>query len=263
MINFAKEVIEASHHQPIVVDFWAPWCGPCRVLGPVIEALAEEQGDRWSLVKLNTEEQPDIAMEYGIRSIPNVKLFVNGVIKSEFAGALPRHQIMEWLDQNIPSPEREAWSQIKENLPSLNAKEARSTLREFLTKFPDHREARVQLARHLTFTKPAEAVAMVADVKIGQEGYDIADAIHTYTELLSLDHLANNDELTSMLVEAQEALARGDFREGLSKLIEVVSKDKDLHDQLPRRATIAVFQLLGKDHPETREFRRQFDMALY
>ena len=88
-MNFQAEVIEKSHKMPVVVDFWASWCGPCRVLGPTIEALAEEQSDRWALVKVNTEEEQALAAEYQIRSIPNVKMFHKGRVIAEFAGALP------------------------------------------------------------------------------------------------------------------------------------------------------------------------------
>ena len=101
-IDFQKDVIEASEHSPILVDFWAEWCGPCHMLSPTLEKLAEDAGEDWTLVKLNTELQPDIGMKYGIRSIPNVKMFYKGVIASEFVGAIPESEINHWLDQNLP-----------------------------------------------------------------------------------------------------------------------------------------------------------------
>lgn len=101
-IDFQKDVIEASEHSPILVDFWAEWCGPCHMLSPTLEKLAEEAGEDWVLVKVNTELQPDIAMEYSIRSIPNVKMFYKGEISSEFVGALPESDVVQYLDQNLP-----------------------------------------------------------------------------------------------------------------------------------------------------------------
>lgn len=101
-IDFQKDVIEASEHSPILVDFWAEWCGPCHMLSPTLEKLAEEAGDDWVLVKVNTELQPDIAMKYAIRSIPNVKMFYKGEISSEFVGALPESDVVQYLDQNLP-----------------------------------------------------------------------------------------------------------------------------------------------------------------
>ena len=101
-IDFQKDVIEASEHSPILVDFWAEWCGPCHMLSPTLEKLAEDAGEEWVLVKVNTELQPDIAMKYGIRSIPNVKMFYKGEISSEFVGAIPESEINQYLQQNLP-----------------------------------------------------------------------------------------------------------------------------------------------------------------
>jgi len=102
LIDFQSDVIEASKTTPVLVDFWAEWCGPCVQLSPTLEKLAEEAGDSWTLLKVNTESQPELAAEYGIRSIPNVKLFVNGEISGEFIGALPEEEIKRWLESNIP-----------------------------------------------------------------------------------------------------------------------------------------------------------------
>ena len=102
LIDFQSDVIEASKTTPVLVDFWAEWCGPCVQLSPTLEKLAEEAGDSWTLLKVNTESQPELAAEYGIRSIPNVKLFVNGEISGEFVGALPEEEIKRWLESNIP-----------------------------------------------------------------------------------------------------------------------------------------------------------------
>ena len=101
-IDFQKDVIEASEHSPVLVDFWAEWCGPCHMLSPTLEKLAEEAGEDWILVKVNTELQPDIAMKYSIRSIPNVKMFYKGKISSEFVGAIPESEINNYLDKNLP-----------------------------------------------------------------------------------------------------------------------------------------------------------------
>ena len=102
LIDFQSDVIEASKTAPVLVEFWAEWCGPCVQLSPTLEKLAKEAGDSWNLLKVNTESQPELAAEYGIRSIPNVKLFVNGEISGEFVGALPEEEIKRWLESNIP-----------------------------------------------------------------------------------------------------------------------------------------------------------------
>ncbi|MGB3544013.1 thioredoxin, partial [Rubrivirga sp.] len=105
--DFSTDVLDASRSRPVVVDFWAPWCGPCRALGPTLEKLDREAGDRWTLAKVNTDEHPELMQRYGVRGIPAVKLFVDGAVVGEFTGALPEAQVRQWLNQHIPSPARE------------------------------------------------------------------------------------------------------------------------------------------------------------
>ncbi|MCB1123351.1 MAG: thioredoxin [Verrucomicrobiae bacterium] len=101
--DFQKEVIARSREVPVVVDFWAPWCGPCRMLGPVIEKLASESGGRWDLVKVNTDHNPDIARQYQIRGIPNLKLFIDGRVVGEAVGAQPEPMLRQWIDRYLPT----------------------------------------------------------------------------------------------------------------------------------------------------------------
>ena len=111
--DFEKDVIEASHEGPVVVDFWAPWCGPCRILGPTLEKLADEQQDRWTLAKLNTDVYPQFARRYGVQGIPSVKLFRGGEVVDEFVGAMPEPMIRRWLDEALPGVEKGQASAVR------------------------------------------------------------------------------------------------------------------------------------------------------
>src|SRR5215218_2804378 len=102
--NFEALVIEGSKQVPVLVDFWAPWCAPCRALGPILEKLAAEYDGRFVLAKINSDENPALAARYGVRGIPNVKAFVAGEVIDEFSGALPESAVRQFIDNIIPSP---------------------------------------------------------------------------------------------------------------------------------------------------------------
>src|SRR6266540_3025081 len=111
--NFQEQVLDASKEQPVLVDFWAPWCGPCRQLGPILEKLADEDHAGFLLAKLNTDEDPATSARYNIRSIPAVMLFQDGEVKDEFIGALPEAQVRRWLENALPNETKERVQQAQ------------------------------------------------------------------------------------------------------------------------------------------------------
>lgn len=264
--DFQTDVIDASEENPVLVDFWAPWCGPCRQLSPVLESLAEEQGD-WTLVKVNVDENGAAAQEYGVRGIPAVKLFVDGEVAAEFTGAKPEHHIRTWLDEHLPSEEKSRIEKAKQVLSEGNREEAEHLLWPVLEEDPDHDEAQVLMARALVFKDPTRAEALadaaeVADPSLRQ----MCEGVQTLLRLFALadDPSSLPDaKVKETYLAGIEALSEQDFDTALEHFIEVVRTNRDYDDDGARKACIALFTLLGEQHPVTQEYRRTFDMALY
>jgi len=258
-MDFKNDVIDRSFEKPVVVDFWAPWCGPCRVLGPTIEQLAEEQSDRWELVKVNTEEEQALAAQYGIRSIPNVKMFYKGEVINEFAGALPRTQIERWLENTLPDGRKETLDLIIER---LDGDGALTELEAFVAQYPGMKDARIALASELVLSNADRAEALLEPIKLGDPLSDQAEAIRTIAEFMA-DEAEEGTTVGEVVAKAQEAMRSRAREKGIEHIIEATSLDKGYHKDLPRRTAIAFFQLWGPKHPLTKTYRRKFDMVLY
>jgi putative thioredoxin len=261
-MDFQKDILEKSYEKPVVVDFWAEWCGPCRMLGPVIEQLAEEQKERWELVKIDTEAHQEIARQYKVMSIPNVKMFYQGEVVAEFAGALPRHAIQEWLDEHIPDPGMIALDELIGSGKQVPDPELIEKLQHFLETEGDSKEVRLALARHLAFDEPEKAVGLVEDFKIGDPDFDEAEDIRQLAILFSAD-LSKGSTVGQLLEAARAAFQGKDPETGIQKIIEAASIDKNYQGDLPRKSAIAFFRLWGKEHELTKRYRRRFDMVLY
>lgn len=268
--SFQTDVLQASYEQPVLADFWAPWCGPCRTLGPVLEQLAQDPDASWTLAKVNTDEHSQLAQQYNVRGIPAVKLFVDGEVAAEFTGALPEHQIRRWLEEHLPTEDKEdkkALARAKELLEKGQRSEARGILETIVSEEAETDEAQTLLAGLVVFTEPDRAEALI-------EGTDVADpdllqtkeAVGTIARLLHLYQTPDEipgGEVQLTYVQAIEALTRQDFDAALERFIEVVRQDRSYDDDGARKACVALFTLLGREHPLTKKHRRTFDTSLY
>lgn len=265
--HFEEDVLRKSHKAPVVVDFWAPWCGPCRVLGPVLERLSDEADGAWTLAKVNTDANPEPSRRYGIRGIPAVKLFVDGEVVSEFTGALPEPAVRRWLDEALPNPNKERVARARQALREGELEQAQALLEEVLRAQPDHAEVQVLLARAIVFNDPPRARALAEEAGFaGAELEQTKEAVQTITRLVELGEAPNvlpEADVRPTYLSAIEALKRQDMGAALERFIDVIQTDRYYDDDGARKACIALFTLLGPQHPATRTHRRTFDMALY
>jgi len=265
-MNFEKDVIEQSRHIPVLVDFWAEWCGPCKVLGPVLERVAEKNKERFRLVKINTEQHPQVAMQYRVQGIPNVKLFVDGQVVDEFTGALPEHAVEQWLDKTLPSPNSEDLTRAEQFLAAGNEQEAGKILRGVIEKEPGNARARLMLADMLLFKDPEATAKLLYRfdfppelMEKGQSLKDLSDLLQKVNEPESLPDEAGKD----VYIQGLQAVKEGEFEKALQSFINVIRENRYYDDDGARKACVALFKYLGEDKQLTREYRTRFSRSLY
>ncbi len=283
--DFQTEVLDRSRKRPVLVDFWAAWCGPCKILGPVLEKLAKEPGSRFDLVKVDTDAHQDVASIFEIRSIPTVILFDQGQPVNGFMGALPEAQVRQWLDQTLPpgagtAPEEEEAGEEAEGDPIAAAArasaaglddEARRILIKALAADPEDGRVRVALAR-LRFPAETEAVReLVEPVPEEDEARDAAVGMRRLADLADWGrgqappsfHPQGSPGPLERYRQGGLALAEGRYRDALDAFLEVTATDRTLDGDGGRKAAVAVFDLLGEDDPLTREYRRKLALILF
>jgi putative thioredoxin len=266
--SFAHDVLEASHAVPVLVDFWAPWCAPCRVLKPILEKLATEYAGKFRLAKLNTDENPDIGAAYGVRGIPNVKAFVDGKVAHEFTGALPEAAVRAFLEKVIPSP-AEALRRAASDLVAEGEFElAEQRLRDALASDATLLAARIDLAELLVARQDLagaeETLQAVPEIERADRLERLRAQIAAWKkgqELPSLSELAaklerdpTNPELRMAL--AERLVSEGQFEPALEELIEIVRATRgDARDQA-RKTMLRVFSLANDQADLVSRYRR-------
>ncbi len=263
--DFEQEVLARSYEKPVLVDFWAPWCGPCRMLGPVLEKL-DAESDRWELAKLNTDENPAVSQRYSIMSIPAVKLFSNGEVVDEFIGALPEPQVRSWLDNALPSENADTIEEARATLRQ-DPETALTLLRSVLDKEPENATARSLTALALATTDPQQALKVLEGANLRDtEPIRIHEAVKTLAHLSAVrqepQRLAEEPGAPAYL-EAAELVSQQRFEDAFGKLVNVVRVNRKLDDDGARRACLALFTLLGDDDPLAKKYQRQLEMALF
>lgn len=265
--NFETELIQASLQQPVLLDIWAPWCGPCRTLGPMLEKLEVAYAGRFKLAKLNSDEQPEIAGQlsqaFGVRSIPFCVLFFQGQPVDGFVGALPEAQIREFLDRHVPSEaELEAEEQSDEAADLAAQGDADSALErlqqalaidpandavrcDYVKLLLEH--GRVEQARQAWEPVAAKAPLDTRIAALGHwlQAFETARGGRDEAQLQAAI-AANRRDFDARFALAQRHFAAGRFTEAMDELLEIVMRDKAWNDEAARKTYVAILDLMTK-----------------
>jgi len=270
LADFSQRVLEESKHRPVVVDFWAPWCGPCKQLKPILEKLAAEYGGKFLLAKVNSDENQELAARYGVRGIPSVKAFVDGEPVDEFSGALPEGEVRVFLDRLVPGPADELRRQAADARRAGDASGALQLLADASRIDPAHPGVRLDAAeimldlneaeeaRRLIGSVPDDADPRVPALKARLQFMGVAGEDEA---ALRSRVAANENDLEARLRLANLLVAAGQYEAGMDQLLEIVRRDRGFEDDVGRKTLLSVFNLLGGGELVSR-YRRLLASAL-
>lgn len=274
--DFHNLVLEGSQQRPVLVDFWADWCAPCRSLAPILEQIAESMQGKLLVAKVNTEEQRELAAQFGIRSLPTVKLFINGQPVDEFMGALPESEILAFIDNHIPRESDGLLRQAEALLAQGLDEQAAALVEQAAAMDPDN--AGVQLARAQIKALQGEldaAEQLLNSLPLDRQDQPEAQALRAQLTFASAlqgapeaDALQQRLETDAGDSEARYQLAAhrvmgGEYEQALEELLTLLKRDRTYGEDAARKAMLQLFELLGGNSDLVSRYRAKMTSALF
>ena len=265
--TFASEVVQRSFELPVVVEFWAVWCGPCRTLGPMLERAAIEAGGAFRLAKVNVDDSPNLAVRFGVRGIPAVKAFRQGEVVSEFVGAQPESVVRRFLERVAPSEADAELARSQGLLKTRHWVEAEAGFREILQREETNAAASLGLVHCLLMQgRGRESRTLLRGFPPGTE-WAQAEKLRPLADMLAEAEAEASDQPTEALeaqyLQAGRLVSRGNIEAAMDGLLDVIRADKDFRRGQARQALLGLFILLGDDDPLTRAYRDELASILF
>jgi putative thioredoxin len=263
--NFTAEVIEKSYEKPILVDFFAHWCGPCQMLKPMLERLAQEYD--FVLAKIDIDANPELAQEYQVEGVPDVKIVVNGEVADGFVGVLPEPQLRGLMAQlNLKSVIEESLETAYNQAATGNLDQAQTILADLLQQYPNNHNLILEAANfYMEAGQLDTAEKLLGKIQEHEREY-YAHAKGLLAEIRfkrAVNEPAGDRDLDRTYQQAGQAAMAKDYETALMLFLEIVTRDRTYKDDAGRKGMLAIFDLLGNDHPVTRHYRKMLTMTLY
>jgi putative thioredoxin len=277
LATFEKDVITASTLAPVLVDFWAPWCGPCKTLGPMLEKLEAEYAGKWRLVKVNVDENQELAAHFQVRSIPHVMAFADGQPVDQFVGVLPEGQLREFLDRLVPQGADAARAEAQVALAEGRREDAYDALKAALAYDPGYDDARLDLIELLLEDNRIDEARNEVDLLSPKttQGIDARfnaiktrlDAVDAAADLPPTDALearvaAEPGDLEARFDLASALISRRKYADALEHLLVIVQRDRTFRDDIGRKTMLSVFDLAAHQPEVVAQWRRKLSAAL-